>query len=445
MLVGGLFGRDAHRQIALAHVAADRDLALHQAVHPRARLGEQRLKLGHHVGQLAAGRVGFVLPDQPLGRAVEDADPALRIDADDARARARQHRLGETAAAVDLVARAHQVVALGAQFLRHLVEGLAKLGKVALPAAHRHLHIEIAGGDEIGGADQPPDRRDQPVCEIEPDPHRRQEHDQRDDGVHQREGDLHPDAARFQIGEFRDAFLRRLQLLDDARIERARHVEIGVVIAAQLDHRRDGLRFQEHRDLRLVLADTGQRAARRRRRDVADALDFSLLDDGEVAVHDESERQAAQFGLRLQQLAKPFAVGIEQRLGAAEVERHRGDFIADQLAVLVEIDLRDDERILDDALDARREQRREPALERDAGDDRDQHGGNSGDHREQRDDAHMQPGARPPAPARLHDAPDFAPDDRDQQKRRDRIDRQHGDDDLMSRRDRARGRPTPQT
>ena len=169
---------------------------------PDARFGEQRLELRHHLDQVAAGGVGLALPDQLLGRAVEDADPAVGVDADDAGARAREHRFGETAAAVDLIARAHQVVALRAQLLRHLVEGLAELGEVALPAPHRHLHIEIAGRNQIGGADQAADRRDQPVREVKPDPYRREQHDQRDHGVHQREGDLHADAARLEIGEF---------------------------------------------------------------------------------------------------------------------------------------------------------------------------------------------------------------------------------------------------
>ena len=38
--VGGLLGGHPDREIALAHVAIDRDLALHQPVHAGARLGE---------------------------------------------------------------------------------------------------------------------------------------------------------------------------------------------------------------------------------------------------------------------------------------------------------------------------------------------------------------------------------------------------------------------
>ena len=318
-----------------------------------------------------------------------------------------------------MIARAHQVVALGAQLLRHLVEGLAELGEVALPAPHRHLHIEIAGRNQIGGADQAADRRDQPVREIEPDPHRRQQHDQRDDGVHQREGDLHADAARLEIGEFRDALLRRLQLLDHARIERARDIEIGVVVAAQLDHRRDALRSPE----------TSRPAARsrRRRRARPAAADGPMSPTPSMSAFSITVRSLCTIRvsgrprtrrLRGQELAEALAVAVEQRLGAADVERHRGDLAADQRAMLVEIDLRDGERVLDHRLDAGREPGRKPAVERDAGDDRDQHRGNGGDHREQPDDAHMQPRARPSAPARLHDLPDFPADDADQQQRR---------------------------
>ncbi len=106
-------------------------------------------KFRHNLCQRLAEHVGFRMADQPLGRAVEDADAAIGIDADDARAGAGQNRFGETAAAVDQVARAHDVVALGAQLLGHLVEGLAEMGEIAFGAADRQLHKKIAGGDEI--------------------------------------------------------------------------------------------------------------------------------------------------------------------------------------------------------------------------------------------------------------------------------------------------------
>jgi hypothetical protein len=49
----------------------------------------------------------------------------------------------------------------------------------------------------------------------------------------------------------------------------------------------------------------------------------------------------------------------------------------------------------------------------------------------------MQPRAGAPAAARLHDVPDLAADDADQQERGKRVDRQHGDDDLVGRGDRG--------
>ena len=112
--------------------------------------------------------------DQPLGGAIEDGDAAIGIDADDAGAGAGQHRFGEASPAIDLVARAHDVVVLRAQLVRHLVEGLAELGEIAFRSADRHLNVQIAGRDHVGGADQAPDRGDQPVGEIEPDPGGRQ-------------------------------------------------------------------------------------------------------------------------------------------------------------------------------------------------------------------------------------------------------------------------------
>ena len=189
--------------------------------------------------------------DQPLGRAVEDRHAALAVDADDAGRGAGQHRFGEAAAAVDQVARAHDVVALRAQLGGHAIEGLAELGEIAFRLAHRHAHIEIAGGHDIGGADQAADGRDQHVGEIEPDPDRGEQHGERDDGVHQREGDLHAEPARLQRGVFAHARARRLQLRHHARIEQPRDVEPVVGIFLQLDDGGDVIGVGQQHDLRV--------------------------------------------------------------------------------------------------------------------------------------------------------------------------------------------------
>ena len=103
---------------------------------------------------------------------------------------------------------------------------------------------------------------------------------------------------------------------------------------------------------------------------------------------------------------------VEHRLGARELDRGRDDVGAHDLGVLAHIGFRDDQRILDQRLGLLREQPVEAAVERHAGHHGDQDRGHRGDHREQRDDAHMQPRRGAPAPPRLHDAPDLAPDER---------------------------------
>ena len=155
------------------------------------------------------------MPDQLFGGTVEDADAARIIHADDAGARRGQHRLDEAAAAVDEVAGVDELVALAAQLLRHLVEGLTELGEVAFRLVHGHFHMEIAGRDRLGRVHQPPDRRDQRVGEVEADQHRGHQDGQRDHREHQRERDLDAEPARLDLGVFGDADLGLLELVDD--------------------------------------------------------------------------------------------------------------------------------------------------------------------------------------------------------------------------------------
>ncbi len=280
--IGRLLGGDAHRDGAVAAVAADGGVALDQALAAGARGVDEFLELRRDLLELAPQRIGLAAADELLGGAIEDADAPLAVDADDAGAGAREHGLGETAAAVDDVAGADDVVALGAQFLRHLVEGRAELGEIAFRPAHRHLDVEIAGRDDVGRADQAPDRRHQPVGEGEADPHRRQQHRQRDHRVHQRERDLDAEAARFEIGELGDAGLGLADLRQHLGIDEAGDVEIGVVVAAQLGHRADVIRLVQEPDLRHALDRLGQRLRRRHRRrlQLRGQLDIGLEDDG---------------------------------------------------------------------------------------------------------------------------------------------------------------------
>ncbi len=95
-----------------------------------------------------------------------------------------------------------------------------------------------------------------------------------------------------------------------------------------------------------------------------------------------------------------------------------------------------EQRIFNRRARAGRKQTVEAAVERHAGDNRDQDRGRGGDNGKQADDADMQPGGGAARAARLHHLPDFAHDDCEQQNDGRRVGQQQRDDDVMGRRDR---------
>ena len=115
---------------------------------------------------------------------------------------------------------------------------------------------------------------------------------------------------------------------------------------------------------------------------------------------------------------------------------HDHDIGAHDLRVIAQIGFRHDQRILDCGARAGGEQPVEAAIERHAGDDRDQDRRRRGDDGEQSDDAHMQPRGGPPGAAGLHHLPHFAHDDAEQQQHRRRVREQQRDDDVVGRRNR---------
>ena len=135
---------------------------------------------------------------------------------------------------------------------------LVGLGEVAFRGADRHLHEEIAGRNNLCRIDQPADRSNQVIGEIEPDPDRRKQDDQRDHRIHQREGDLNTEATGFELGILRDAGLRGPQLGDDLRVEDARDIKIGIGVGLQLDDRGDIVGIEKERNLRLGLVAGGE-------------------------------------------------------------------------------------------------------------------------------------------------------------------------------------------
>ena len=168
---------------------------------------------------------------------------------------------------------------------------------------HGHLDIQIAGRNIARRAHQPPDRRHQPVGEVEPDQHRGHQDGQRDHREHQRERHLDAEPARFDLGVFGDADFGLLELRDYPGIEQPRDIEEGVVEGAQPDHGRDVVAVGQHRDFRLALVDIAEEVRRRRREFQADAGVRRFQDVG-VLVDDHRARQVARGGACGQQVAK---------------------------------------------------------------------------------------------------------------------------------------------
>ncbi|OIQ70698.1 hypothetical protein GALL_476890 [mine drainage metagenome] len=216
-------------------------------------------------------RLRFRVTDKLFGGPVENADAAGSIHTDNAGARRRQYSLDKPAPAVDKVARAHQVIALGTQLLRHLVECLAELRQIALRTEHGHLDVEVAGGDDIGGTHQTPYRGNQPVGEIQSDQDGGHQDRQRDHRKYQGEVHLNAEPPGLNLRIFGDARLGLLQLGDDMGVELTGDIEEGIVEGPQPDHRCDVVLFRQHRNLGLGLVDIAKEFSRRRREGKLDA------------------------------------------------------------------------------------------------------------------------------------------------------------------------------
>ena len=190
---------------------------------------QQRPELGHRLGQRLAGEARLLGAEQRLGRAVDQRDGAVGVDADDAGRHAGQHRLHEAAALVELGVGADQLVALALELRRHGVEGRAEHGEVAVGRIDVDLDVEIAFGDLLRRAHQLADRRDEAIGEPHADPDGREQQGQRDRHIHEPEGHLHAGAALLEQLILGDIGAGLAQLLQHARVHRPDHIEIGVV------------------------------------------------------------------------------------------------------------------------------------------------------------------------------------------------------------------------
>ena len=125
---------------------------------------------------------------------VDQRNPPVGIESDNACAHARQHRLREAPAFVELLIGGDEFVALLLELSSHAIECAGECREIARSLDHRHLGIEIAARHFARRVEQADDRRDEAIGEPQAEPHRGEQEDQRHAGIHQCKGDLHADA-----------------------------------------------------------------------------------------------------------------------------------------------------------------------------------------------------------------------------------------------------------
>ena len=79
--------------------------------------------------------------------------------------------------------------------------------------------------NDIGGPDQTPDRSDQFVGEVQAKPRGRQQHGERNDGVHHREGQLHAEAPGWSF-----ARTSRVMFFPDQHLGRNTALGMGITL-----------------------------------------------------------------------------------------------------------------------------------------------------------------------------------------------------------------------
>src|SRR5207248_8790669 len=106
-------------------------------------------------------------------RAIDERNAAERINSDDSCTDAGEHRLGETAAFVELLIGRDELVTLLLELRGHAIEGACKGLEIARPPDSRDFGIEITTRNAAGGIEQAHNGRDDPVGEPQTQPDRR--------------------------------------------------------------------------------------------------------------------------------------------------------------------------------------------------------------------------------------------------------------------------------
>ncbi|MNI46071.1 hypothetical protein D3C73_1005170 [compost metagenome] len=282
----------------------------------------QFAQLGRHFGQTPALDLFRIEAQQLAGAVVDGGDPSLAVQADHARADARQDRFDEEAASLGLVRSGLERRLLGLDVLGHPVEGFGQDDDLGRRAVVIDARIEVAARHLIRRPHQPSDRRRDRTGGRHGQPDRPDQHQQRRFQIAERKGSLDASAAFLGGAIGGDGLLTVAHSLDQARRQRPHDVEIGVTVIRQRIERPHHVRVLGHRRRRHLAArhrleglarrgDIGRRA-----RLLAAGQDASLLVQN-------IEGRVAEEVADLRQSARELDPIVEQIPDAAQLGRHR--------------------------------------------------------------------------------------------------------------------------
>ena len=426
------FAGHSHGIVALAGLAYDRDLALHR-LDPRlpARLVDHFAKFRDRGFERLADKPLIIQTKELARRAVGQRDAACGINADHAGGHARKHRLDEAPPFVEFGVLGHDVVALRLQVDGHLFERRTEAADVVARKPVGELNVQIALAHLLGGADELADRHDEPVCEDEPGPDRRCEKRQSQQHIHDREDKLILSARLFELRKLHNVELRALQKPENVGIDRAQGVEVGVVDANELFQSRDAIReIPAHRH---DPAFGGARYISERRSAIGRAFRCSR-EKIAFRVDDEGGGHGTQRdGCRKEAVERRLVLLVEGGL-LFHLAADAHDIGANRLPALLHLGLRNLDRVADDALHPRGEERVEGAIDGDGCENRKKNGRKKSDKAEDPGDAKVQASARLPLP-RLQKLGDLKADDPDDRDDEGGVDAERPEHDVVCRDD----------
>ena len=301
------------------------------------------------------------------------------------------------------------------------------MGEVAVGFPGRNPGVEIAGGDLVGGVDEPADRGDEAVGEVQPEPHRREQGDQRDQDEDRGEGDLHV-AAQFVVGQVlggRGA--GDTGKVDGELADLALHQQHGVVVGRHPHQRREDpalVRQQTDRIARLRRILEGGRRGQPR---LLEHVDIGARHHLVGPAHDLDDRQPERLGPCRHEVLEPLAVDVEIRPRAGQVVGEDANFTGKRLAVVLLVRIRHLHGFQHHVADAVREAQRQADIDRDRGDDGEQDRRQDRDQAEQTNDAGVEPRDRGVSAPGMQEDPRLPGDHHHEGENQNRVDREKRD------------------